>query len=46
VRSSGDCFGIADKTCCNNAIGTSISQVGDSPTLWCGDGMRNIDFCH
>jgi hypothetical protein len=45
VRSSADCFGLSDAYCCSSGIGTSITQVGDDPDLWCGP-WRNIDMCH
>ncbi len=46
VRSTGSCtYNISDRDCCLQGIGTSISQVGDNPTLWCGS-WRNINFCH
>lgn len=48
VRSDGQCYlGYGtDEYCCNESIGTSIEQVGDNADYWCGDGIRNIDFCH
>lgn len=46
IRSDTDCSGIDDEQCCLNGIGTSISQVGDNPSYWCGDGVRDVDFCH
>ncbi len=46
IRSDADCYGIDDEQCCLNGIGTSIGQVGDNPLYWCGDGVRDVDFCH
>lgn len=31
--------------CCIKTIGNSITEVGDSNSLWCGS-KRNQDFCH
>ncbi len=45
VRMDNDCYNFSDYDCCYG-LRTSISAVGDSPTLWCGSGRRNIDFCH
>jgi hypothetical protein len=45
IRSHAYCYGLDDQFCCEG-IGTSIQQVGDSLTLWCGSSHRNIDFCH
>jgi hypothetical protein len=45
VRSAGSCIDHSDHYCCMIAIGTSITEVGDDPDLWCG-AWRNIDFCH
>ncbi len=45
VRSSGYCDPFSDdQYCCDEGIGTSIQQVGDNPSVWCGS-KRNQDFC-
>lgn len=44
IRDDNDCVGLADKTCCEG-LRTSIQAVGDSETYWCGNGVRNVDFC-
>lgn len=46
IRDTAHCGGlIGDQECCLDGLTTSIQQVGDSPSLWCGS-KRNIDFCH
>lgn len=48
VRSWAWCgsYSFKDKRCCEDGIGTSIEQVGDSYTYWCSREIRNRDFCH
>jgi hypothetical protein len=45
IRTYGYCdYTYSDADCCDEAIGTSIGQIGDSVSLWCGS-KRNQDFC-
>ena len=46
IRSTGSCsLNVSDRDCCLNGIGSSIVQVGDNPTFWCGP-ERNINRCN
>lgn len=45
VREDNDCVAISDYDCCWG-LRFSLSAVGDSYTVWCASGTRNVDYCH
>lgn len=45
VRQSNDCVNLSDFDCCWG-LRYSIAAVGDSPSYWCSDFYRDVNFCH